>query len=1067
MRSPENTAISCGPALLFRPGKILGANPPDTDAAGFRAAIERKEAASVFALPTEYAAGPSGLNWGSVKPMRNLTVRSVAARLPAIIAGALLLCLAAGCPPADHTRASARTPLPAGQLQAVNLSDPAHPVANDQPIVLSAARNEWTNFVVQVSLPGSEGYWLHVHSPQLQSANAALSTTSFDAYQILPMPVDMDRAGYVRHTGQSTATSSLPRALLPQTMDADGRLNLSGLRNPSNPADPHSRAGGPGAAPAMLWLDVHIPKNATAGEYQTTVDLMAANGSQPMASIPLRLTVYDFDLPDERHLHMVGRLGWDRLEKLYPEQFEAVTPSWINRREPRYGATVRTLDHLVALSEKNRANLVVPALKPVVKWPPVGEPDIDWHDFDSIVRPWFTGDAFADRIGLRYWPLPPAEMLDRFDRSSQIQYWSAAATHFDQNDWLGLTAISLDKFAPGRVNAVESIQLSAEAAEILRAHPRVRVLAPLEDGQIQLANAANPNWIDRSTTGRLLAASPSLVSTPAQPWPLDAAAPGHWLRTDLPGLVPYAGAGCGERDARVWAWLAFIRHIKPVGRELADAENFILWDSTLPQTSDAAQPADPNELAWFYPGKWFGVDAPVPTMQLKWLRRAEQDYEYLLLAEQRGELINALQMARLITKPVEIQPGQDPDAVYSLMSGTTSQQTWDEAQRLLADTILLRKPGQQADANKQQELYIRTLQWAAPQERPLLLGRSAQWGWSEPAANMRNPGTWVDLHLGLDIYNASETSPDLNRLRWAHVPVGWQIRPQELDVPRLNAYRVQRATMRQRFNLDRVSPAAREPLELEFIHGFTKVTSPLKLVLPVAVSDRKEGRLSIDGTLDDWADSDAIQDGPLVKMFDRPALQRQELQRAATPSRIYTAWARENFYLAFSLGGQAPDSHRTQNFVDYQQRRAWGEDLCEVLIQPVFANNNVGPVVHLVCKTNGGVWVERKLDPHGNPNPWKPVEGIGVRYASTMHEGDWRGEVAIPWSVIAGPTGDTPTLLRFNFTQHRAQMGESASWAGPVDFGRDDSFMGLLYLRTPGQPGANDIVLGEGGSGRP
>ena len=31
-----------------------------------------------------------------------------------------------------------------------------------------------------------------------------------------------------------------------------------------------------------------------------------------------------------------------------------------------------------------------------------------------------------------------------------------------------------------------------------------------------------------------------------------------------------------------------------------------------------------------------------------------------------------------------------------------------------------------------------------------------------------------------------------------------------------------------------------------------------------------------------------------------------------------------------------------------------------------------------------------------------------------------------------------PVMLRLNFSQHRATTGESASWAGPVDFGRDD-----------------------------
>jgi hypothetical protein len=44
-------------------------------------------------------------------------------------------------------------------------------------------------------------------------------------------------------------------------------------------------------------------------------------------------------------------------------------------------------------------------------------------------------------------------------------------------------------------------------------------------------------------------------------------------------------------------------------------------------------------------------------------------------------------------------------------------------------------------------------------------------------------------------------------------------------------------------------------------------------------------------------------------------------------------------------------------------------------------------------------------------------------------------------------------MLRFNFTQHKAVTGESSSWAGPIDFGRDENFMGLLILREPSNPG--------------
>src|SRR6185436_8645140 len=166
-----------------------------------------------------------------------------------------------------------------------------------------------------------------------------------------------------------------------------------------------------------------------------------------------------------------------------------------------------------------------------------------------------------------------------------------------------------------------------------------------------------PEMIDAANAGRLWAAAPGLVfSKPTQLWPENTKPPGHWLRTDLPGLVPYAGAGGDQRDLRLWAWLAFLR----------DA-TLIAWGDALPSADKPDEPADPDETTWFYPGHWFGVDEPVPTVQLKWLRRAQQDYQYLRMARERGEVIHALVMARLITKPVEIQPGQNPDPAYALM----------------------------------------------------------------------------------------------------------------------------------------------------------------------------------------------------------------------------------------------------------------------------------------------------------------------------------------------------------------------------------------------------------------
>jgi hypothetical protein len=143
-----------------------------------------------------------------------------------------------------------------------------------------------------------------------------------------------------------------------------------------------------------------------------------------------------------------------------------------------------------------------------------------------------------------------------------------------------------------------------------------------------------------------------------------------------------------------------------------------------------------------------------------------------------------------------------------------------------------------------------------------------------------------------------------------------------------------------------------------------------------------------------------------------------------------------------------------------------------------------GPVLHVVCKPNGSSWVERKLpatpEPGAAPRPWQEVQSR-IRYVCRPSGERWSGEVQIPWSAIlhaAAPGGadgnaaagtgaaggdvEPPALLRFNFVQHRTATGESASWCGPIDFGRDDSLMGCLILRDP--QGPNNLAGNRGGA---
>ena len=947
----------------------------------------------------------------------------------ALVIGVLLLLT--GCP---HERVTPTTPPPShpvsagarSELTLIDLSDPIRPTPLASPIKLHAAAEEWTSVTLAVSnVQPSAALQLRVHAD-----GRLLDVDHFRAYQVLPAPIELN-PDYVRHTGLNTASRALPRVLLP-IKSKDGVIDLTQLRDPAQPTNP---AAHPNGDHVLIWLDFRVPATAAASTLQGQFELRSAGkviGSQAMT-----LSVYDFALPRERHLQMVGNLSWARLAALYPDAFgDTITPALINRRQGRYAATVRTLDQLVALAEENRLTLSIPGLHPTVKWPTGEAPEIDWREYDAMVGPWLDGTVFADRVGLGYWPLPAAQSLDRYDPQSRLDYWRLAAEHFEHLKKLEQCPISLTPPA----GEAESAALLSETAKVLQANENVRVTLALEDAQI-----------DRSTTisaadrFRIYASAPGLMSvarTGATTQPGNAAARNrvYALRTDASD-VPYFGAGGSERDVRVWAWLAFLRQA-----------GVVLWDQTLPQQESPLESTDAGQVAWFYPGSWYGVDQPVPTMQLKWLRRAQQDYEYLWLSKERGEPISALQMARLISKPLEIQPGQAPDPAYALLCGTPDAQAWDRAQELLAAQIVLHTPGRPVDPDQQRALYIQTLQWAEPLERPLLVGHAAQWTLARnDSAPTDNAGNWVNLKFGIDIYNASDTTPNRNVLRWTAPPPdsGWQVNPESaVEVPKLQTYHVEPAAIGADFNLDRINASALTPLTVTFVNGYSNAPYRLSTRIPIAATDRREGPLKLDGRLDEWNNTEAIQDGPMVLMMNRPALQDARLEYASHPARIYSCWGAENFYLGFQLEGLSGGQREAHNDVHYQARRAWDEDLAEVLVQPIFADNSVGPVTHVVLKPNGVVWTERK-DKAGANVSWGSVEGAAVRYATTnTADGLWRGEASIPWKLLSGGQRPIPVLLRFNFTQHRNADCESASWCGPVDFGRDDQLTGVLYVRT-------------------
>ena len=147
------------------------------------------------------------------------------------------------------------------------------------------------------------------------------------------------------------------------------------------------------------------------------------------------------------------------------------------------------------------------------------------------------------------------------------------------------------------------------------------------------------------------------------------------------------------------------------------------FDSVLPRNDRADQVADPSELVWFYPGKWFGVEGMVPSLQLKWLRRAEQDHEYLMLADTAADSVS-MRCSWHDCSPVRCR--SRPQRRRHLRAhgghGRSIRMGYRHAVACQDDPHSSAGSGSRSAGTT--ALNIETLQWTEPQEKPLVLGRS-------------------------------------------------------------------------------------------------------------------------------------------------------------------------------------------------------------------------------------------------------------------------------------------------------------------------------------------------------
>ena len=915
--------------------------------------------------------------------------------------------------------------------------------------------------VAGVALSGAGGEWLDLTFAARGDATAVrvLPLTGERGesipletrlYRVVDVPADLNHAAYLRLHGGDGRLASLPRVLVPLDRAGDG-WTLP-----------------PGDGETRLWLDLRLPPGLARGRWRTAVRAVGPGGGT-LAELPVTVQSHGFDLPDRPRLAVVGELPWDRLGALWPADFGDVSPRLLSRTDPASRAAVGRLDALVALARADRVTATVPDLAPIVKWPAGRPPEIFWDAYDALVRPWLAGLDFAG------WPLPRMEKLAGYSDAARRDYWRAAFSHLDGTGVLdkgvarlGRNDVDADAPAARReagLTPAEQLRLCAEAGRVAGAYNAGRIAVPVAGDEVRFTGPDNPGLFPPEQAGRLMIRGDGpVVDRPARPWPAGLPEPMRYLDLHAPTPAPVAGPGATEADLRLWGWLAFLRNATLL--DLGDA---------LP-AGDPARPVDPTRLAWFYPGAAFGHDGPVPTVQLKWLRRLEQDYEYLMLAADHAEEPFARVVARTLVRPVRVEAGQSMSPLLPLIGGTPQDAAWRDGLALVADRIAAATPGLRGSLPPRfaVDLTNRTTAWLFPRERPAAVVTTTRWdlGRDDETGDAR-----LFLRAGVSVYNPSDARPEGMTLGFAALPGGndplaangpWRT-PGTNPLPPVATYEVGQFTLGASAPVRDLAGglllSGQVPMRVSVRDEAAGGVFTAEAVAPVAVLDARAEPPTVDGLLGEWSGNEAIVDGPMVQMHSRPALQSGRIERGAQAAQAFVAWTDAGLHVAFKLPGvptAAGVVRQSKNFVDTEFGRVWGEDACELLIQPVWSRPQgpavEGPLLLVVCKPDGA-FARRRGDRRRQVEPWQNFES-GLRYAATVDAGGvWRAEVTLPWQALrtAGlDAGGVPDLLRFNLAHHDGQSGQSTSWAGPVDSGSDESFTGALVLRRDGKAGFSD-----------
>lgn len=489
----------------------------------------------------------------------------------------------------------------------------------EAPLDLRAARGEWEAF--QAILGGSP--------QEVADISVEASPLTGPDNATLPAPV-VWREHYVK-VSRSTPMSSLPAgdypdALVPQSFTWQKLPNQRHVNQP-------------------FWVDIFVPYTAKAGEFSGT--LTVKRGAQTLLTHTYSLHVWDFDLPVVPRLRTSVMTVWRRIAEVH---------GFDPRQEPPAPALAKLLDQYYDLLAQHR--LSIDQTYPT--YPDGKTGALDESAVEAGMRKQLL-HRHASTLGLPLWPeWPFGDPLGK-DREAALKYvatWMKLLTKIRAESRGYVIMGDLDE--PNNAEAYANIRRWGDFFNEVEARHKVR--APLlvteqptpDDGWWGRLDESVDIWTPHFSQVWEDMESPKgsrdiarRISAGDEVWTYAALVqmPEAWEKLhDKPtkltsGHPPVWALDYPAMNHRVITWLLPRHGITGLAYwdTLFASPGIDVWANagTFQHPSGDVYNGDGS---YIYPatGKRHGVDAPLPSIRLKWLREAAEDYDYLMLARDLG-----------------------------------------------------------------------------------------------------------------------------------------------------------------------------------------------------------------------------------------------------------------------------------------------------------------------------------------------------------------------------------------------------------------------------------------------